>query len=147
MLTQAIQRIDHVGIIVYPENVDKYVKKLSQLLDITFDEPIRNEDAGVIAVLSWDSGLEIMAPLRKEGRYWERLQRSGEGSTVLIFGVKDIDAAMRRAKEQGVDVDFEVKLNGDEPWLSRFKHFREARLEAFEPQFATALTLSQIEPR
>jgi hypothetical protein len=147
MLQQAIQRIDHVGIIVYPENVDKYVKKLSDLLDITFDEPIVNEAAGNIAVLSWDSGLEIMAPLRKEGRYWERLQRFGEGTITLIFGVKDIDVAIGRAKKHGVDVDFEVKLSGDEPWLTRFKSFREARLKAFDPEFAMSLTLSQIEPR
>jgi 4-hydroxyphenylpyruvate dioxygenase-like putative hemolysin len=143
---QAINHIDHVGIIVYPENVDKYVKFLSELLEITFDEPIVNHDAGVIAVLSWGSGIEIMAPMRKEGRYWEKLERFGEGSTTIIFGVKDIDAGIARAKRMGVELDFEVKLEGDEPWLRRFKHFREARLHAFDENFASTLTLSQIEP-
>jgi predicted enzyme related to lactoylglutathione lyase len=146
MLQQAINHVDHVGIIVYPENVEKYVKYLSDVLNVTFDEPIRNEAVGVIAVLSWDSGLEIMAPMRKEGRYWDKLQKFGEGTVTLIFGVKDIDAAIRRAKEHGADLDFEVTLNGDEPWLKRFKKFREARLKAFSSDFALTLTVSQIEP-
>ncbi len=144
---QAINHIDHVGIIVYPENVDKYVNLLSELLDITFDEPIVNHDAGVIAVLSWGSGFEIMAPMRPEGRYWEKLQKFGEGTCTIIFGVKDIDAAIARAKSKGIDLDFEVKLEGDEPWLQRFSLFREARLKAFSDDFASTLTLSEIVPK
>ena len=143
---QAIAHIDHVGIIVRPENVDKYVALLSDVLDITFDAPIVNHDAGVIAVLSWGSGFEIMAPVREEGRYWDRLQRFGEGTCTIVFGTKDIDAAIARAKEYGVDLDWEVKLEGDEPWLARFKGFREARLRAFPEEFAATLTVSQIEP-
>ena len=144
---QAINHIDHVGIIVYAENVDRYVKLFSRVLNITFDEPIVNHDAGVIAVLSWGSGFEIMAPLRPEGRYWDKLQRFGEGTCTIIFGVEDIDAAIARAKEQGVNLDFEVKLEGDEPWLKRFSLFREARLKAFSDDFAATLTLSQIVPK
>lgn len=144
---QAINHVDHVGIIVRPENVDKYVKLLSRVLDITFDEPIRNHDVGVIAVLSWGSGLEIMAPMRQEGPYWDRLQRFGEGTCTIIFGVRDIDAAIERAAQQGAALDFEVKLEGDEPWLERFSLFREARLKAFPDDFAATLTVSQIVPK
>jgi len=143
---QTIAHIDHVGIIVRPENIDKYVKLLSDVLDITFDEPITNHDAGVIAVLSWGSGFEIMAPVGEEGRYWDRLQRFGEGTCTIVFGTKDIDAAIARASEHGVDLDWEVRLEGDEPWLARFKTFREARLCAFPGEFAATLTVSQIEP-
>src|SRR5688500_10130156 len=99
---QAINHIDHVGIIVYPENIDKYVKLLSEVLDITFDEPIVNHESGVIAVLSWGSGFEIMAPVRPSGRYWEKLQRFGEGTCTIIFGVPNIDKAIDRAEAHGV---------------------------------------------
>ncbi|MDB5582459.1 MAG: hypothetical protein JWR80_7635 [Bradyrhizobium sp.] len=143
---QAINHIDHVGIIVHRDNVEKYVKYLSSVLNITFDEPIINHDAGVIAVLSWGSGFEIMAPLRDEGRYWDKLQKFGEGTCTIIFGVADIDAAIQRAKENGADLDWEVSLEGDEPWLRRFKSFREARLKAFGEDFAATLTLSEIVP-
>ena len=143
---QAINHIDHVGIIVYPENVDKYVTQLSNVLNIRFEEPIVNDELGTIAVLSWGSGLEIMAPLRQKGPHWDKLQRFGEGTCTIIFGVKDIDAAIDRARANGADLDWEVSLGGDEPWLRRFKTFREARLRAFSEDFACTLTVSQIEP-
>ncbi|MFD8339328.1 VOC family protein [Streptomyces solisilvae] len=143
---QAINHIDHVGIIVHRDNVQKYTDLFTQVLGITFDEPIVNHDAGVIAVLSWGSGFELMAPLRDEGPYYERLQKFGEGTCTIIFGVPDIDAAIERAGREGAPLDFEVELEGDEPWLARFKQFREARLKAFDDDFALSLTLSQIEP-
>ena len=143
---QAINHIDHVGIIVYPENVGKYVRLLSNVLDITFDEPIVNDHLGLIAVLSWGSGFEIMAPIRREGPHWGKLQRFGEGTCTIIFGVGDIDAAIEHAKANGAELAWEVKLGGDEPWLRRFKKFREARLKAFDDDFACTLTVSQIEP-
>jgi hypothetical protein len=145
-MAQAVQHIDHIAIVVYPENLSNYVEKISRLLGVTFDPPIRSEDAGVIAALSWDSGLELVAPLRQEGRYWKKLEKFGEGSTVIIFGVKDIDASVARVKESGIQTR-EWKFSRDIPWLSRFKLFREVKLEAFDENFATELTLSQIEPR
>ena len=145
MLQQAIQRIDHVAIIVYPENFDAYVEKFSKLLDVTFDDAVRAEDPGVAAALSWDSGLEIIAPLRKEGRYWERLQRFGEGCTILVFGVKDIDQAKVRANQMGIETR-EWRLDPSFPWLKRFRSFREAKVEAFPAEFVMGLTLSEIVP-
>ena len=143
---QAVNHIDHVGIIVYRENLPKYVQRLSDLLGVEFDEPIVNEGAGCIAALSWGSGFEIMAPIRNEGRYWDRLQRFGEGTCTIIFGVPDIDAAIKRARSQGAEVDFVAKLEGDEPWLTRFSSFREARLNAFDDGFSATLSLSEIVP-
>lgn len=146
MLHQAKQRVDHLAIIVHPENLDAYVEKLSKLLGVTFDDSILAEDAGVRAALSWDSGLEIVAPLRKEGRYWERLQRFGEGCTVLVFGVDDIDEAMVRANQMGIETR-EWRFNPKFPWLKRFRLFREAKVEAFPPEFVMGLTFSEIVPR
>jgi 4-hydroxyphenylpyruvate dioxygenase-like putative hemolysin len=143
---QAVNHIDHVGIVVYRENLSKYVQRLSDLLGVEFDEPIVNEGAGCIAALSWGSGFEIMAPIRNEGRYWDRLQRFGEGTCTIIFGVPDIDAAIKRARSQGAEVDFVAKLEGDEPWLARFSSFREARLNAFDDGFSATLSLSEIVP-
>lgn len=143
---QAVNHVDHVGIIVYRENLPKYVQRLSDLLGVEFDEPIVNEGAGCIAALSWGSGFEIMAPIRNEGRYWDRLQRFGEGTCTIIFGVPDIDAAIKRARSQGAEVDFVAKLEGDEPWLTRFSSFREARLNAFDDGFSATVSLSEIVP-
>lgn len=146
-MEQAIQKIDHVAIIVYRENLDAYVKKFSAALGVEFDEPAIVESTGVIAALSWDSGLEILAPLKNEGRYWDRLQKYGEGSTIIVFGVKDMDAAQQRARDAGVDVGFEVKLGGTEPWFDRFSTFKEARINMFDSDLCVSMALSQIEPR
>jgi len=146
MLQQAKQRIDHLAIIVRPENLDAYVEKFSKLLGVSFDDSIYAEDAGVRAALSWDSGLEIVAPLREEGRYWERLQRFGEGCTVLVFGVDDIDAASDRANDMGIETR-EWRFDPKYPWLRRFSSFREVKVEAFPPEFAMELTFSEIIPR
>lgn len=146
-MEQAIQKIDHVAIIVYRENLDAYVAKFSAVLGIEFDQPAIVESTGVVAALSWDSGLEILAPLRNEGRYWDRLQKYGEGSTIIVFGVQDMDAAQQRVRDAGVEVGFEVKLGGTEPWFDRFEVFREARLNMFDGDPCVSMALSQIEPR
>lgn len=146
MLRQAINRIDHIAVLVHPENFDSYVHKFSNLLNITFDAPIYNESAGLMAALAWDSGIELVAPTRQEGRFWEKLLRCGEGSITIVFGVSDLDEALERVKVKGVK-SHEWQFTQDTPWLSRFRLFREAKLEAFGPEFGLELTLSQIEPR
>lgn len=145
MLQQAKQRVDHLAIIVYPENLDAYIEKFTKLLGVTFDDVVRAEDAGVAAALSWDSGLELVAPLRKEGRYWERLERFGEGCTVLVFGVDDIDEAVERAHQMGIETR-EWRFNPKFSWLRRFQSFRETKVEAFPPEFVMGLTFSEIVP-
>lgn len=143
-MQQAINRVDHVAILVYPENVDAYVEKLSAVLGIEFSAPHRNDNVGVIAAVSWDSGLEIIAPTDRNSTNWKRLKQYGEGQMTLVFGVKDIDAGMRRAEANGVPVAYEVKLTGDEPWRDRFATFREAKLQEM---FGATIVLSQIEPK
>jgi 4-hydroxyphenylpyruvate dioxygenase-like putative hemolysin len=146
-MEQAIQRIDHVAIIVYRENVAAYVDRLSAALGITFDEPAIVESTGVVAALAWDAGLEILAPLREEGRYWDRLQKYGEGTTIIVFGVKDMDAAQQRARDAGIEIGHQVQLGGTEPWFDRFSHFRESGMTMFDPPLPVSIALSQIEPR
>jgi 4-hydroxyphenylpyruvate dioxygenase-like putative hemolysin len=145
-MAQAVQNIDHPRIIVHHENVDKYASFLGDLLNINFDEPVISETSDVVTVFSWDSGIGIIAPLREESRYWEKLRKFGEGPVSVAFGVTDIDAAIKRVTDHGIDLDFEVNPEGVvEPWMKRFRHFREARLTAFSDDFAMKLTLSQIE--
>ncbi|HEX7848646.1 MAG TPA: VOC family protein [Sphingomonas sp.] len=146
-MEQAIQRIDHVAIVVYRENVAAYVDRLSVALGITFDEPAIVESTGVVAALAWDAGLEILAPLREDGRSWDRLQKSGEGPTIIVFGVKDMDAAQQRARDAGIEIGHQVQLGGTEPWFDRFSHFRESGMTMFDPPLPVSIALSQIEPR
>lgn len=146
-MEQAIQKIDHVAIVVRRENIGRYVERLSAALGITFDKPAIVESTGVEAALAWDAGLEVLAPLTEEGRYWERIQKYGEGSTIIVFGVADMDAAKDRARAAGVEVGMDVKLGGTEPWFDRFSTFKESRLDMFEGGLCVSMALSQIKPK
>jgi hypothetical protein len=143
-LTRNIGRIDHVVITVYPKSYRPMIEKLSKLLGVEFME-CRREDQNVVASISWEAGLEVTAPIEEHGLVWEHLQRTGEGSVAIVFGVEDIDDAMRRVHESGVQtLPVEINLQGDEPFADLFDVVREVPLE---PLHGTQFLLGQIEPR
>jgi hypothetical protein len=142
-MQQAIQHVDHVVILVRQENLRTYAERLSTILGISFDEPIVSA-SGTLVTFCWDAGLEIIAPTREEGVYWERLQRFGEGTVSIVFGVADLDEGIKRAQANGAPVFREAKVNGDEPWLTRFSTFREAGLSAFSDELSCSFVLSEI---
>lgn len=144
-MQQNIQRVDHVVILVKPENLRDYAERIGAIFGITFDEPIVSA-SGTMVTFCWDAGLEIIAPTREEGPYWERLKRFGEGSVSIIFGVADLDEGMRRAKANGGSIDYEAKVRGDEPFLTRFSKFREAKVTALGDDFGCLFGLSEIVP-
>jgi hypothetical protein len=146
MLRQSVNRLDHIAILVKLENLEKYKQLLTDTLGVVWDEPAPNESAGVVALPSWDSGLELIAPLRESGTIWERIQRWGEGTVSIVFGVPDIDKAVAHANANGGEFLFNLVLDGTEPWLKRFKTFKEAKVKIFPDHFASTVTLGQIEP-
>jgi hypothetical protein len=146
MLRQAVNRLDHIAILVKLENLEKYKQLLTDTLGVVWDEATPNESAGVIALPSWDSGLELIAPMRESGTIWDRIQRWGEGTVSIVFGVPDIDKAIEKATEGGGEFIYNLVLEGSEPWLKRFKTFKESKVKIFPDDFASTVTLGQIEP-
>jgi len=144
-MQQVIQRIDHVVILVKQENLRAYANRLGGVLGITFDEPIVSA-SGTMVTFCWDAGLEIIAPTGEKGLYWERLQRFGEGTVTIIFGVADFEEGMKRAEVNGGSVGHQMKAKGDEEFLKRFSSFREARLNVFGDDFASLFGISEIVP-
>jgi predicted enzyme related to lactoylglutathione lyase len=144
-MKQVIQRVDHVVILVKQENLRTYVERLNGLLGVTFDEPMVSA-SGTLVAFCLEAGLEIIAPTREEGAYWERLQRFGEGSVNIIFGVADLDQGMKRVLDNGGTLGHEARLNGDEPFLAKFSRFREVRVNAFDDAFGCVFGLSEIVP-
>jgi hypothetical protein len=142
-MQQAIQHVDHVVILVKRENLGTYADRLGKILGISFDEPIISP-SGTLVTFCWDAGLEIIAPTREEGVYWDRLQRFGEGSVSIVFGVANLDEGIKRAAANGAPVFRGAKVNGDEPWLKRFSTFREAGLSAFSDELSCSFVLSEI---
>jgi predicted enzyme related to lactoylglutathione lyase len=146
VLRQHVNRLDHIAIVVKNENMARYQQLLTDTLGVTWEQPIANESAGVVAVNSWDSGLEFIAPLRPSGRVWERLQKFGEGTITMVFGVPDIKKGVQRVVENGGAHLFDIALEGTEPWRTRFTDWHEAKVQIFDDAFATTVTLSQIVP-
>jgi hypothetical protein len=143
-LTKNAGRIDHVVISVYPDSFRPFVDRLSKALGISFME-YRREESGLMIALSWDAGLEVVAPMQEKGRIWERLKEKGEGSVAIVFGVENLEDAVRRAEAAGVGTGPEIGLLGDEPWADMFGVLREKYLAG--PLCGATIVLGQIEPK
>jgi hypothetical protein len=141
-LKQNVGRIDHVAILVSPENFETCVERMSRVLEVKFVRA-RRKDLGLLIAMDWDAGLEILAPTGPDSLLWSRLQTKGEGHVSIIFGVKDLDAAKARAEAEGLSVGPEVGLIGEEPWAARFEVLREAALGDI---CGTNISLGQVEP-
>jgi hypothetical protein len=150
MLRRNVDRLDHVCLLVRRENFDRYMQLMSDALGVVWDEVVPNEGTGIIAVPSWDCGVELIAPLDPQGSVGrlvqDRIDRFGEGSVTLVWGVADMETAVSRATAHGGEHLFDVKMN-DEPWLRRFESFREAKVRIFPDDFSSTVTFGEIVPR
>jgi methylmalonyl-CoA/ethylmalonyl-CoA epimerase len=97
-------RIDHVGIAV--SDLDSAVA----LYEGTFGMPVAHretvESQGVEAVLLdvGDGHVELLRPLGPDTPVGKFIERSGDGLHHVAYAVDDIDAALDRLKEQGVEL-------------------------------------------
>jgi hypothetical protein len=146
MLRRSVNRLDHIAILVKLENLETYKQLLTDTLGVAWDEAVPNESAGVIALPSWDSGLELIAPLRPSGTIHDRIERFGEGTVSIVFGVADLEKGVERAVAGGGQFIFNLVLAGDEPWLKRFETFKEAKVKIFPDHFSSTVTLGEIVP-
>jgi hypothetical protein len=111
MLSQNINRVDHVVFMYKLENIEQVVKKITAALGINdFGEP-REIPGAVRMYISWSSGLEFVAPLTSEDNAFNRfLAKRGEGFFALMYGVSDIDEAMRRVAGQDIGLITNITL-------------------------------------
>src|SRR5690606_24107721 len=83
--------VDHVAWICHAENLEANVSKLSALCRVDFGEPSVRDDIGLTIYLSWEAGLEIVAPHPQRTPYngllHDRLAQRGEGMWGVVFGV------------------------------------------------------------
>ena len=98
------RRIDHVGIAV--SDLDSAVG----LYGGTFGMPLAHretvESQGVEAVLLdvGDGHVELLRPLGPDTPVGKFIDRGGEGLHHVAYAVDDIDAALERLREEGVDL-------------------------------------------
>ena len=137
-------RIDHFVWICRPENLESHVQRLSQLFRVEFLGPWEHDFGGgdVKVCVSWEGGLELIAPLSEESAMGRILARKGEGPYALVFAVDDLDESIAHAKSLGHapgDV-METPLDRT-PWAHKLGRIREA---AVGEMLGTVLVLGEV---
>jgi hypothetical protein len=122
-MNQNINHVDHVLWVSHLKNQEANVARLSELTNQQFDGPVSRPDVGLRVYLSWEGGLEIVAPLDVDtpiaNSLRDHLTKKGEGLFGVVFGVPDIDAARARAERLGYKTGELVENLGDEPWKDK----------------------------
>jgi len=94
-----VQKIHHVSVLV--KDLEKASRLYSQLFGIEFDGPFDQEDLDV-RFMSSSIGLNLASPLTHDGPTAKSLERRGEGLSMLVLNVPDIDEAIADMESQGV---------------------------------------------
>lgn len=94
-----IQKIHHVSIIV--KDLEKAGKLYSDLFGIKFKGPYEQKALDV-KVLSSSIGINLVAPLTPDGPSAKTLERRGEGLSMLVLNVPNIEQAVTDMSRRGV---------------------------------------------
>ena len=128
--------IDHVGVAV--EDLDSALA----LYEATFGMPVAHRetvsDQGVEAVLLdvGDSHVELLRPLGEDTAVGKFLARRGPGLHHVAYRVDDIDVALARLREQGVElIDREPRTG-----------IRASRVAFLHPQATGGVLTEIVEP-
>lgn len=111
--------IDHVAWISRLENLDANIADLEKLTGATLTR-FERKDMGFVMCISWEAGLEVVAPLEEptEFNQWLRdwLDTRGEGVISVVFGVRDLDRHKARLATLGIEVGPLMDDHPDSPW-------------------------------
>jgi hypothetical protein len=111
--------IDHVAWISWPQNLEANIAQLEKLTGAKLTR-FERKDMGFIMYISWEAGLEVVAPMEEptEFNQWLRgwLETKGEGVMSVVFGVRDLDRHKARLEALGVPVGELMDDHPDSPW-------------------------------
>ncbi|MCE2391727.1 MAG: hypothetical protein J4G09_09630 [Proteobacteria bacterium] len=100
-----VGRVDHVVMMVWPENLESCVRRLEEIFETEF-QYFEADRQGIKGALSDETLLEVIAPLRDGSPASESLERlldqKGEGVHSITFGVADAHATRKRLDALGV---------------------------------------------
>lgn len=137
-------RIHHVCWCVEPDQVDP-VKELlgsalgAELLDLDLDE------LGIRALISWEAGVEVIAPTRAQGRVAPTarayLDAHGPGVYTVVFDVDELRPALEAAARFGVHQVFREELPVFGALAERYRALENVTLD---PWGGLRLSLQQL---
>ena len=97
-------RIDHIGVAV--EHLEEAVLLYSERFEMPVQHRETVEQQGVEAVLLGvgESHVELLRPLGPETAVGKFLERKGPGLHHVAYAVEDIDTALARVREAGLEL-------------------------------------------
>lgn len=114
-----INHVDHVAWLSRPDTLEANVAYLEKLTGATLTRFDRH-DMGFSMCISWEAGLEVVAPMEERTDFnqwlWSELEKKGEGVTSVVFGVKNLDAHKVRLEKLGIPVGPLMDDHPDSPW-------------------------------
>jgi methylmalonyl-CoA epimerase len=94
-----VQKIHHVSVLV--RDLEKAGKLYSSLFGLEFDGPYEQRALDV-RFQSSSLGLNLATPLESHGPSSMALDRRGEGLSMLVLNVADIEEAIRDMRSHGI---------------------------------------------
>lgn len=114
-----INHIDHVTWISHLETIEDNVAELEQLTGAKLTR-FQREDMGFVMYISWEAGLEVVAPLKEPTDFnrglTDYLAARGEGLMGVVFGVDNLENHKARLEALGREVGPEMDDLPTSPW-------------------------------
>lgn len=130
-MNQNINHVDHIVWVSHLENLEANVAKLEQLARVKLRGPFDRTDLGMRVCVSFEGGVEILAPLDGIDTVMSRfcrdaLEKKGEGMFAIVYGVPDIMEARENAARLGYTPGPILECVGGEPWETDIGKFKES---------------------
>ena len=114
-----INHVDHVGWVSRTETLEANVAELERLAGVKLTR-FERKDMGITLCISWEAGLEIVAPSAQPTQFNESLrdwlETRGEGVMFVIFGVKKLEQHKARLEAIGIHIGPLMDDHPDSPW-------------------------------
>lgn len=146
MKPQGVNRI-----VIAVKDIEKGKELYSKLLRATFhDANGTGEPMGINVAISWDAGIELIAPIPGKDVFLEQLiEQNGEGIQAVVFGVDDADEARDMAENAEMNVLVPIDYSReeiDQHLEGMFTKYKEYVLDSTTKCGYTVM-LGQIEPK
>jgi hypothetical protein len=146
-------RVDHVVWCVRRESLPELERYWTDALQVPLAS-FQINDLGIRVLMSWDAGVEIIAPAEEPGSFTaalnDFLNAKGEGVFSTVYEVDDLNAAVQQAKAAGAEVTFEDVIEADTlaerlGWPSGRQSYR-LRQAVLVERFGTTVCLQESRP-
>ena len=121
-----LKKIYHLGYAVH--DITAATRFYEEHFGARVGEPEEVEEQGIVAAMFavGESKIELLKPTRPDSPVGRFLEKRGEGFHHVAFQVDDLEAALRKLKERGVDLIDEEPRVGAGGTRMAFVHPRDA---------------------